>query len=107
VLYERSKGRDLFDLWHVLPALDVDSRRIVWVREQYMGSRAFSYRQLRLNLLGKLADPDFRADLGDLIVQQPAGDDLADAADLVMERLGPHMRNAPPLTEIQDRAWRS
>lgn len=106
-LYERSKGRDLFDLWHVLTALDVDDAQIVWVLTQYLGSKTFTYPQLRLNLLAKLNDPDFREDLTGLVVHMPSGYDLDAAADLVMERLGPHMKNAPPRREIAGGAWRS
>lgn len=106
-LYQRSKGRDLFDLWHVLTGLPVDDERIVWAFGEYMGAAAFTYPQLRRNLTDKLASGNFRDDLVGLVVHQPEGYDLEDAADLVMERLGRHMKNAPPIEEIRHGAWRS
>jgi len=105
-LYQRSKGRDLFDLWHVLTDLTVDDERIVGVLGKYMGEDVFSYPQLRQNLIGKLKDPDFRADLDALVIRTPSTYDLEAAADLVMERLGAHLKNAPPPSAIEEGAWR-
>lgn len=105
-LYQRSKGRDLFDLWLVLTRLDPDDERIVAAFHHYMGSNAFSFPELSLNLSAKLEDRDFRADLFQLVTEVPADYEPGAAADLVMERLGPYLRNAPDGAAIANGAWR-
>ncbi len=62
-LYQRRKGRDLFDIWHVLVARNTDDARIVAGLEHYMGDQVFTYPQLAQNLKAKLDDPDFSGDL--------------------------------------------
>lgn len=106
-LYQRRKGRDLFDLWHVLVALDVDDERIVAGLAHYMSDRVFTYPQLALNLAAKLDDPDFAGDLATLVTQAPDGYALTTAADLVMERLGSLLLNAPTPGAIAQGAWRA
>lgn len=105
-LYQRNKGRDLFDLWHVLTATKVDDARVVDALHHYMGQAAFTFPQLRINLKAKLDDAQFASDLNDLVRQAPTGYDLLAAADVLMERLGSHLRNAPPPSEITGGAWR-
>lgn len=105
-LYQRSKGRDLFDLWHVLNDLDPDEGQIVSAFHHYMGADAFSFPQLSQNLSTKLEDGDFRADTT-LLVANISGDYTPDeAANSIMERLGPHLRNAPDQSSIRNGAWR-
>ena len=106
-LYQRSKGRDIFDLWHVLTTQDVDDKLIVDALHHYMGDAAFTYPQLRQNLLAKLADPDFRTDMQGLLVDAPNDWDVTAAADVVMRRLGRHLRNAPPAAQLAGDSWRS
>jgi len=106
-LYQRKKGRDLFDLWLVLTVEDVDDSEIVLGLRHYMKDSTFTYPQLRLNLLSKLADEVFRTDMADLVTSQPEWY-LADAAaDVVMERLGGLLDNAPARDSIDGGAWRS
>lgn len=105
-LYQRSKGRDLFDLWLVLTTEDVDPEQIVAGLEHYMGDAAFTYPQLRVNLVDKLADADFRSDLDVLVTSLPEGYDIDVAADVIIEELGSRLRNAPAGEAIHDRAWR-
>jgi len=106
-LYQRRKGRDLFDLWHVLVALDVDDARIVAGLEHYMREDVFTHPQLAQNLRAKLEDADFAADLDALVTTRPEDYVLHRAADLVMERLGSRLRNAPPIDDIRDGTWRA
>lgn len=106
-LYQRRKGRDLFDLWHVLVALEPDDARIVAGLEHYMREDLFTFPQLAQNLRAKLEDPDFASDLDALVTTPPAEYALAAAADLVMERLGARLRNAPPIDEIRGGRWRT
>ena len=106
-LYQRRKGRDLFDLWHVLVALDADDAEIVAGLEHYMREDVFTYPQLAQNLRAKLEDADFAADLDALVTTRPDDYVLCGAADLVMDRLGSRLRNAPPTDDIRDGAWRA
>jgi predicted nucleotidyltransferase component of viral defense system len=105
-LYQRRKGRDLFDLWLVLTGGEATPAEIVGGLDHYMRENVFTYRQLRLNLLGKLADADFHADLASLVVDPPEGYDIDLAADTLMEQVGVLLRNAPPLERILDGQWR-
>jgi predicted nucleotidyltransferase component of viral defense system len=93
-LYQRRKGRDLFDLWHVLNDLGADEQLIVDGLAHYMGDEIFSYRELSANLAAKLAHPDFVADLEQLTVGSPQRYDVAGAADLIVERLGSRLPGA-------------
>lgn len=106
-LYQRRKGRDLFDLWHVLVALQTDDEQIVAGLQHYMGEKVFTYPQLAQNLRAKLQDRDYAGDLQTLIVRTPDDYALTAAADLVMERLGTHLRNAPTPQQIVAGGWRS
>jgi predicted nucleotidyltransferase component of viral defense system len=106
-IYQRRKGRDLFDLWHALVALDTDDARIVAGLEHYMRDNVFTYPQLAQNLRAKIQDADFAADLDALVTTRPEDYVLHSAADLVMERLGSRLRNAPSLDDVRDGAWRA
>lgn len=105
-LYQRRKGRDLFDLWHVLTTRQVDDDAVVATLRHYMPDTTFTFPELRDNLTAKLAHPDFRADLTTLVVDAPENYELTTAADLVMQRLGARLDNAPDHGEIAAGAWR-
>jgi predicted nucleotidyltransferase component of viral defense system len=65
-LYQRKKGRDLFDLYHALTTLDLDTGILLKCYKEYM---AFSVgkpptrKQFLLNMEQKLEDPDFEGDI--------------------------------------------
>ncbi|HEY7932643.1 MAG TPA: nucleotidyl transferase AbiEii/AbiGii toxin family protein [Solirubrobacteraceae bacterium] len=99
-LYQRSKGRDLFDLWLGQTVLQADPERIVDAFHHYMRNAAFSFPELRENLTAKLANASFRRDLQALVTSTPAEYDPGTAADVVMRQLGSRLRNAPPIEEI-------
>lgn len=105
-LYQRSKGRDLFDLWLVLTTRSPDPVAIIAGLRHYMGDAVFAYRDLAANLRDKLGDADFRSDLDPLVTAVPDGYTVDSAADLVMERLGALLDNAPDRAEIDGGAWR-
>jgi len=106
-LYQRRKGRDLFDLWHALTDLQTDDKLVIDGLAHYMGDEIFTYRELAANLAAKLEHPDFLTDLNTLVVEQPGGGyDIIAAADLLMERLGARLKNAPSSAEIANGAWR-
>jgi len=99
-LYQRSKGRDLFDLWLGLTVLKADPEQIVAGFHRYMGDAAFSYPELRANLAAKLANASFGHDLDALLSSTPPEYDLDIAANIVMRELGGRLRNAPPVDDI-------
>ncbi len=99
-LYQRSKGRDLFDLWLGLTVLGADPEQIAAGFRHYIGTAEFSFPELRDNLTAKLASPDFRHDLDALLASTPRGYDPNVAADIVMRELGSRLRNAPPAEDI-------
>jgi len=105
-LYQRSKGRDLFDLWLVLRTKSPDPATIVAGLRHYMKDGVFSYRDLAVNLRDKLADADFRSDLDPLVLAIPDDYTIDGAADLVMEQLGALLDNAPDRAEVDGGAWR-
>jgi len=99
-LYQRSKGRDLFDLWLGLTLLEADPDQIIAAFNHYMGDATFSFPELRDNLATKLDSERFRRDLDALVTNAPADYRLDTAADLVMRELGSRLRNAPSADEI-------
>jgi predicted nucleotidyltransferase component of viral defense system len=89
-LYARRKGRDLFDLWLALTDITLDDQLLVDGLAHYMGSDIYSYRQLAANL----ANAEFLEDTQNL-ARDLRGYEPRPAADLLMRRLGGHLRNAP------------
>jgi predicted nucleotidyltransferase component of viral defense system len=100
-LYQRRKGRDLFDIWLGLTKLSADPEQIIAAFNHYMRDAAFSFPELRENLAAKLDDAQFRHDLDPLLASTPIAYDLDAAADIVMRELGGRLRNAPPPSEIE------
>lgn len=94
-LYQRKKGRDLFDLAHALgtPGLDIDAILEAW--RLYMGrdgSRPPSATELSLNLEAKASTPDYAADVPWLLrpgVPFDLRDALATVRRILVERLEP------------------
>ncbi len=105
-LYQRRKGRDLFDIWHVLNDLEVDEQLVVDGLAHYMREETFSYSEFSGNLAAKLEHPDFAADLDQLTAEAPQRYDITRAADLVIERLGSKLPGAPGVEEIEGGRWR-
>ncbi len=68
-LYQRKKGRDLFDLALALPREDVDPRLILRCFDRYMaeGGHAVTRAQFEANLHQKSNDADFRDDMEALL----------------------------------------
>ena len=93
-LYQRSKGRDLFDLWLALSELHLDPAEIAVCFETY---RPHSWTPARAtaNLDHKLADAEFVSDLDQLLAQWPTGytpQAGRDAAHTVIEAIEAHHR---------------
>jgi len=69
-LYQRKKGRDLFDLFHALTNASVDANKVLASYQRYMKfavERPPSYRQFISNLEGKIQDPEFLGDTAMLL----------------------------------------
>jgi len=105
-LYQREKGRDLFDLWLVLRDGQANADLIVGAFQHYMGDRAFTYPQLRQNLREKLDSDEFNADMETLVTEVPVDYGVTAAADMVIETLGCRLRNAPAVEELSEGRWR-
>ncbi len=68
-LYQRRKGRDLFDLWVGLTLGQADPTVIVRCFRRFLKAQGLrvSAAEFRLNLTAKLSDPVFVADMGQLL----------------------------------------
>ncbi|MDQ1250478.1 MAG: hypothetical protein QG597_4857 [Actinomycetota bacterium] len=85
-LYQRSKGRDLFDLWLALAQMRLNPEEIVecftpYRPDGYTAALAIS------NLRKKLRSPDFRDDMSLLVTELPLGYDVDDAAERIIDEL--------------------
>ena len=68
-LFQRKKGRDLYDLWAALATLDVDAEGVVECFQSYMASdgAAVTRAMFEANLAAKLASAAFRDDIVPLL----------------------------------------
>jgi len=68
-LYQRRKGRDLFDLWLCVERNMADPDKIVATFSRYMeeGGKAVSRAEFEANLYAKRDDPAFLRDIGPLL----------------------------------------
>lgn len=85
-LYQRSKGRDLFDLWLALDHLGLEPDHILAAFGQYRPGGLTAARA-QANLDRKLDDATFRHDLDPLVTPWPAGYDVHTAAELISTSL--------------------
>jgi predicted nucleotidyltransferase component of viral defense system len=68
-LYQRKKGRDLFDLWYGITVSKANPTVIVNVFRKYLEAegKTVSQREFRDNLAEKLSNPSFLGDTEDLL----------------------------------------
>lgn len=87
-LYQRKKGRDLFDLATALKHPGIDPIRIIAAFSEYMdkGGHYVTRALFDQNLAAKLHDPLFIADIGPLLAPEYRWD-IADAAQAVSSQL--------------------
>ncbi len=85
-LYQRSKGRDLFDLWLALDHLQLQPEAILAAFEPYRPD-GLTAAKAAANLTKKLSDTVFRTDLDPLVPAWPTGYTIESAAELVTEQL--------------------
>jgi predicted nucleotidyltransferase component of viral defense system len=95
-LYQRKKGRDLFDLARALEHADVDRERVVACFSRYMqkqGERV-SRAVFEQNLAEKRSDPVFTGDIGPLLAAGAAWD-MDRAFESVLRELVALLPGAP------------
>lgn len=87
-LYQRRKGRDVFDLWYALTQGAAAPKRVVACFDRYMreGGHRVSRIEFVNNLQRKRADPLFRADMSPLL-RPGIGWDVDLAVEVVMAQL--------------------
>ena len=87
-LYQRRKGRDLFDLAVALEHPDSNADRIIEIFKEYMdhGGHKVSRKQFEDNLAAKLTDQNFASDIEPLLASDYSWN-LNAMADTVMEQL--------------------
>lgn len=85
-LYQRSKGRDLFDLWLALTHLSLKPDDILSAFEPYRPA-GLTARAAEANLDRKLEDPSFLHDLDPLVASWPEEYSPQAAAGLISTRL--------------------
>jgi hypothetical protein len=85
-IYQRSKGRDLFDIWLALTHLGADSNEVLGAFGPYRPDNYSS--QLAIdNLDAKLMSTTFRVDLNRMTAIVPDDYDIDEAAALLKEQL--------------------
>ena len=98
-LFQRKKGRDLFDLGIALEDDSLDIEALIDCFEKYMahGGATVSRAQYEENLLTKLATPEFTADLPLILSADAVGSyDVQRAGELVLTRL---------IAKLRGEAW--
>lgn len=85
-LFQRKKGRDLFDLWLALTVLGLDPIEIVACFDPYR-PEGYNAARARQGLEEHLGDAGFRSDLLPLLSEVPDGYDVDAAGALVADRL--------------------
>lgn len=68
-LYQRKKGRDLFDIWYAVEQENVDLEKVIFAFKKYMAfmDLRVSSREYRQNLELKLEDPNFKEDITTIV----------------------------------------
>lgn len=95
-LYQRKKGRDLFDLALALASAAANPIRIIAAFSRYMdhGGHHVTRALFEQNLEAKLRDPQFAADIGPLLATDHKWS-MEDAAHVVSSRLIAALPGAP------------
>lgn len=85
-LFQRRKGRDLFDLWLALTLLELDPAEVVACFGPHR-PKGYTAERARQGLYRRLADRSFRRDLLPLLRHVPEGWEIDIAAALVRDEL--------------------
>lgn len=95
-LYQRKKGRDLFDLWWASRQATVDLDRVVRCFGEYLGAGGLrvSRAEMEANLAGKRRDRRFLADLQPLLAPWIEWD-LEAAVEWAYQEITPRLEGDP------------
>lgn len=85
-LFQRNKGRDLFDLWLALTELNLDPDDILEAYPTYAPPGLTAKRAIA-DLESKVLNPSFQTDIAPLIDPWPADYDIDSAARMVIDLL--------------------
>jgi predicted nucleotidyltransferase component of viral defense system len=88
-LYQRKKGRDLFDIYWALTHADVDTEKVIRCYKAYMEhsvEKPPTQKQFLANMAEKMTDNEFTADIN-LVLKQGVDFDVEEAWEMVRERL--------------------
>lgn len=88
-LYQRRKGRDLFDLWYALTQAEVDEDSILKCYDKYMSfvvEHAPTYKEFVLNMEEKMNEEDFLTDM-EMLLRPDTKFDPQEAYQIVKSRL--------------------
>lgn len=85
-LYQRRKGRDVFDLWLALTEMNLDPEEIIACFEPYR-PETYTRRDALANFDAKLDHEGFRHDLDSLVLDPPDGYSIDEAGALVRSQL--------------------
>jgi predicted nucleotidyltransferase component of viral defense system len=88
-LYQRKKGRDLFDLYWALTHLDIDTEKVIRcykIHMEHAVDRLPTQKQFLANMHEKLTDRDFTEDIR-LVLMQGVEYDNKEAWELVRKEL--------------------
>ena len=89
-LYQRSKGRDLFDLWIAFARMTVQPEQFVRCFLKYMKNEGhkISRAEFEQNVLEKFEDVSFLEDVAPLLIGD-SGFDFREAEEMLMNQLLP------------------
>jgi predicted nucleotidyltransferase component of viral defense system len=82
-LYQRSKGRDLFDLWVLTTEVGVDPSLVCDAFSSYKPN-GYTGKKAILNLDEKLRDTGFRSDISNLVSKKKIFYDTDKAAETIV-----------------------
>ncbi|MCL2807081.1 MAG: nucleotidyl transferase AbiEii/AbiGii toxin family protein [Coriobacteriia bacterium] len=85
-LYQRSKGRDLFDLWLAIVTIGLEPSKIIKAYEPYRPDKTSSQQMIE-NLEAKLNNMQFLSDTDGLVISNDHEYNPGAAAKLVIEKL--------------------
>jgi predicted nucleotidyltransferase component of viral defense system len=93
-LYERKKGRDLFDLWLAITELGLKPTEIIECFAPYRPG-GYTPKLAAANLRAKVIDRRFNSDLLPLVAEWPAAYNVTDAAEMVIDSLISRIDSSP------------
>lgn len=87
-LYQRKKGRDLFDLWYALNNADVNIDKVIEAFKYYMNEegRGVTQKEFIENMEKKIEDNDFSGDMKGLL-RSGIEYDIKEAYEFIKKRL--------------------